>query len=349
MLIFAHLWMLALLPAPLLVYRFCSPLPRHRPALRVPFSDRIRQSGGGGALSSRRGRWLWFVRGTVWVALVFSLARPQWLEPPIERTLPTRDLLLLVDLSGSMEATDFTNAEGQQVDRLSAVKEVVGDFLERREGDRVGLAVFGNSPFLLVPFTTDLDLCRQLLEETSVGMAGPKTALGDAIGLGINLFDESTTPEKTIIVLTDGNDTSSAVPPIEASRVASDREIKIYTVAIGDPQTVGEEELDQNTLREVAETTEGSFFLALNRGELEGIYQKLDALETSEVETVSHRPRRDLYFWPLGVALVLSLLAQSKVLLRGGGLRRTPASARVRVNSSTFELEIESSESSSNA
>ena len=132
------------------------------------------------------------------------------------------------------------------VNRLTAVKEVMGDFLACREGDRVGLVVFGNSPFLQVPFTTDLTLCRQLLDETDVGMAGPRTALGDAIGLGIRLFDNSDVPTKTIIALTDGNDTASSVPPVEASRIARDRDITIHTIAVGDPTTVGEEEIDQS-------------------------------------------------------------------------------------------------------
>ena len=131
------------------------------------------------------------------------------------------------------------------VDRLTAVREVLGEFLTEREGDRVGLVVFGNSPFLLAPFTTDLELSRQLLEETAVGMAGPRTAFGDAIGLGIRIFEDSTAPAKTMIVLTDGNDTSSSLPPAEAAKVARDREITIYTVAMGDPETVGEEKLDQ--------------------------------------------------------------------------------------------------------
>tara|TARA_R110000850_G_scaffold106369_10_gene217720 strand:- start:66 stop:791 length:726 start_codon:yes stop_codon:yes gene_type:complete len=241
-----------------------------------------------------------------------------------------------------MQKDDFTNAEGDQVDRLSAVKEVVGDFLSKREGDRVGLAVFGNAPFLQVPFTTDLDLCRQLLDETAIGMAGPKTALGDAIGLGINLFDESDAPDKTIIALTDGNDTSSAIPPVEASQVAKNRGITIYTVAMGDPETVGEEKLDQETLQDVAQTTGGSFFLAMNREELEGIYRQLDELETTEVKTVSHRPRRDLYFWPLAAALTLSLLTHSLYVLRAHHSTDRREAPRVRVGAQSFELEVES-------
>ncbi len=220
----------------------------------------------------------------VWVLLVVALARPQWLEPAITKNLPTRDLLLLVDLSGSMQQEDFTNAAGETVDRLTAVKEVLGDFLSRREGDRVGLVVFGDAPFLQAPFSTDLDLSRQLLDETAIGMAGPRTAFGDAIGLGISLFDGSDAPARTIIALTDGNDTKSQVPPVEAARVAENRGIRIHTVAIGDPLTVGEEKLDEETLREVARTGGGSYFFAADREQLAGIYDELDRIETRDVK-----------------------------------------------------------------
>ena len=257
------------------------------------------------------------VRSLVWLLILTALARPQWLEPPIERSIPTRDLLLLVDLSGSMEQQDFTNAAGQTVDRLTAVKEVLGDFLAKREGDRVGLVVFGTAPFLQVPFTTDLALCRQLLDETAVRMAGPRTALGDAIGLGIKLFENSDVPTKTILALTDGNDNSSAVPPVEAARVAENRGITIHTIAMGDPTTVGEEKLDREALQAVAQTTGGDFFLAMNRVELAQVYERLDSIETRELKTVSHRPRQDLFFWPLAAALLVSLAAHGWKLWPG--------------------------------
>jgi Ca-activated chloride channel family protein len=149
--------------------------------------------------------YLWLL----WTILVVAIARPQYLEPPVSQVVPTRDLMLLVDLSGSMEAEDFTNQQGKQVDRLTAVKEVLDEFLTRREGDRVGLIVFGNAAFTQVPFTQDLNATRILLEETTVRMAGPRTALGDAIGLAITLFEQSEVEERVIVALTDGNDTRS--------------------------------------------------------------------------------------------------------------------------------------------
>jgi len=341
MLTFAYTWMFWLAPLPLLVRWLWPQLQRSIPAVRVPFMSRLEAAGGTSAHGNTSSGSQIVVQGIVWICLLVALARPQWLEPPIERTIPARDLLLMVDLSASMDQKDFTNAEGEIVSRLDCVKGVVGDFLVKREGDRVGLVVFGNSPFLQVPFTTDLSLCRQLLDETAVGMAGPRTALGDAIGLGIHLFDDSTMPQKAIIVLTDGNDTASAMPPVEAARVARDRDITIHTIAIGDPTTVGENKIDEEALRNVAQTTkDGSFFRALNREKLEGIYEQLDEIETREVNTVSHRPRHDLYYWPLGIALLSSLTHQ--MWLIGFDRIQQPkqmSNVRLRVNTRTFELE----------
>ena len=277
----------------------------------------------------------------VWLLVLGALARPQWLEPPLTRDVPTRDLLLLVDLSGSMGQEDFTNAVGNTVDRLTAVKEVLGDFLVRREGDRVGLVVFGDAPFLQAPFSTDLGLSRRLLDETAIGMAGARTAFGDAIGLGISLFDNSDAPAKTIIALTDGNDTKSQVPPIEAARVAKERDIRIHTVAIGDPTTVGEEKLDTETLRAVAQGTGGSYFFAGDRAQLAGIYAALDKVETRQVKVISHRPRNDLFFWPLLAALLLSIGDKALLLLRRAkGITSTRAPGTVRVNPLTGKLEV---------
>ena len=340
MLTFAHTWIFLLAPLPLVVRWLVPPEVRRRPAVRVPFLPRLLAArGASSASSSPNNRVSMISLIMVWLLVLTALARPQWLESPIERTIPTRDLLLLVDLSGSMDHEDFTNTAGDTVNRLSAVKEVVGDFLVRREGDRVGLIVFGNSPFLQVPFTTDLELCRQLLDGTNVGMAGPRTALGDAIGLGIQQFDNSDAPAKTIIALTDGNDTASAVPPVEASRVAKDRDITIHTIAVGDPTTVGEEEIDQQVLEDVARATNGDFFLALNRDELIEIYRRLDEIETREVKTVSHRPRRDLHHWVLAVALLLSVATHARRLWVRRAATPSVPTKRLRVNARTFELE----------
>jgi Ca-activated chloride channel family protein len=343
MLTFAHLWIFALLPLPWLLRAVLPPQRAAQVAVRVPFGARIQEARAGEAAVRRATRrWTPLVLPSLlWVLVLTALARPQWLEPPITRDVPTRDLLLLVDLSGSMRQEDFTNAEGKKVDRLTAVKEVLGDFLIRRQGDRVGLVVFGDAPFLQAPFSTDLNLVRRLLDETAIGMAGPRTALGDAIGLGITLFDQSDAPAKTIIALTDGNDTASQVPPVEAARIAKQRGIRIYTVAIGDPTTVGEEKLDQDTLRDVAQTSGGSYFFAADRQQLVGIYDELDRIETRKVKVISYRPRRDLFYWPLLVALLLSLGAKGLAVLRHlrtSGPVRAPGTVRVDPLSGRLEV-----------
>jgi Ca-activated chloride channel family protein len=201
--------------------------------------------------------------------------------------------------------------------------------------------VFGDAPFLQAPFTTDLNLARQLLGETAIGMAGPRTAFGDAIGLGITLFDKSDAPAKTIIALTDGNDTASQVPPAEAARVAKERGIRIHTVAIGDPTTVGEEKLDEDALRAVAQDSGGSYFFAADRPQLAGIYDELDKIEMRQVKVISHRPRRDLYYWPLLAALLLWLCKKAVVVFLGSsGEAPIAKSGVVLVDSLSGKLEV---------
>ena len=315
---FSYPWLFLLLPLPWLVRWLLPPRNAGHVAVRVPFGYRLKdvlQSGGVTQKIAKQSKHL-IIPVILWLLVLTSLARPQWIEPPVVKELPTRDMLLLVDLSGSMEQRDFENKAGKKVTRLDAVKQVLGDFLQRRKGDRVGLVIFGNAPYLQAPFSTDLSLSRELLDECDVGMAGPQTAFGDAIGLGVNLFKDSDAPAKTMIALTDGNDTKSQVPPIEAARVAAQHDITIYTVAMGDPTTVGENKLDEQALKDVASTAHGSYFFAADRKQLEGIYDKLDQIETRKVKTVSHRPRRDLFYYFVLAAYVLSLLQHLTILLR---------------------------------
>ena len=185
------------------------------------------------------------------------------------------------------------------------MKLVLDDFISRREGDRIGLLVFGGQAFLQAPFTLDHEVSRQLLDETRIGMAGPQTAIGDAIGLSLKAFETSEIPEKVLMLLTDGNDTGSKIPPLTAADLAAKQDIKIYTVAIGDPQASGEERVDLEALRDISAATGGRSFRAEDREGLEAIYRELDALEPVELETLSYRPRRPLYFWPLGLGVLL--------------------------------------------
>jgi Ca-activated chloride channel family protein len=310
-------WFLLLLPAPLFVCWLGKPHTEHRVVLQVPFIARLaRLTGervGSRATVARRTRLQAMVSVAAWIAIVMGCARPQWIEPPVTRTVPTRDLLIAVDLSGSMETEDFLTADGMRVDRVTAVKQVLDAFLERRTGDRVGIIVFGSAPFVLVPFTDDLDACRSLLDEMQSRMAGPQTMLGDAIGKAISVFEQSELEDQVLVLLTDGNDTGSLVTPLKAAEIARDRDITVQVIAMGDPASVGEEKLDTETLGAVAEATGGRLWLALDRAALETAYAELDAMETREADTLSFRPVRELYMWPLAFA-VCSMLAFHGVL-----------------------------------
>lgn len=312
MLTLAYPWLLGLLPLPALVWWLTPAHREPRQGLVVPFLARLAEESGQrpaeGAVIMRGG-WLRRIALVIlWAGTVLALARPQIIEPAITKNVPVRDLLLAVDLSGSMETQDFKDASGKTVDRLTAVKEVLDDFLARRQGDRVGLIFFGSAPFVQAPFTEDLKVCRELLDEAQVRMAGPQTAFGDALGLALTVFERSTVRQRVLIALTDGNDTASKVPPTKAAEIARDKGVIIHTVAVGDPRAAGEDALDEETLKQVASTTGGLYSHASDRGELEAIYKKLDELETRQAQTISHRPRRDVYWWPLAVGLLVSIL-----------------------------------------
>jgi Ca-activated chloride channel family protein len=316
----AHPQLLWLVLLPPILRLVLPPYREPRQAVRTTWFSRIADLLGvepsEGAVVATTSWFRLLFQWMLWSLVVLALARPQFLEEPIQKIIPTRDLLLLVDLSGSMEAQDFTNSQSENVDRLTAVKEVLDDFLTRREGDRVGLVVFGNAAFVQVPFTQDLDACRMLLEETAVRMAGPRTAFGDAIGLGITLFEESEVEDRVIIALTDGNDTGSKVPPAEAAKIARDNEIQIHVVGVGDPASTGEEMLDEEALQAVADTTGGRYFFAQDRDQLAEIYDELDRLGTRDVEAETYRPRIDLFHWPLAAFLILVLVLNLGLLIR---------------------------------
>jgi Ca-activated chloride channel family protein len=324
MLTISYPWVFLLLPLPLLILYLAPAYREPRLAVRVPFMDRLyvvigRTGATGGALV-RRTRMQKAQIAFAWLALLTALARPTWMEDPIVRELPMRDLLVALDLSGSMETRDFTDASGQLTDRLDAAKQVLDQFLSRRDGDRVGLVFFGSAAFVQAPFTEDLEVVRELLDEAQVRMLGPRTVLGDSIGVAIRLFENSEVDERVMIVLTDGNDTGSLVPPVRAAEIARDNGVTVHTVAMGDPEAAGEQALDEETLRAVAETTGGGYFHAGDRVELERIYRALDQLNPRQVESLSYRPERELYFWPLGAAVLFSLsffaLAELRFFLR---------------------------------
>ena len=305
-----HPWALVLLALPLLM-RLLPAYKESRDSIRVPFFDKLvelsEQRPETGAMVLRRDRAQQFLVGFMWLCLVLAAAKPEWVGPPVEQRKSGRDLMIAVDLSGSMQATDFTLPDGSRANRLEAVKYVLARLAAQRASDRLGLIVFGNAPYLQSPFTDDHQVWAQLLGETDIGMAGQSTAFGDAIGLAIKLFRDSDSDNRVLIILTDGNDTGSMVPPVDAARVAASHGIRIYTIAMGDPATVGEEALDTATLQRVSELTGGRYFQALDQQELTRAYEAIGELEPELYETISFRPHQSLHWVPVGAALGLYL------------------------------------------
>lgn len=321
---FANPWMFIALPLPLLVHWLFPAYKESQDSIRVPFFQRLVELTGQkpkkGAIILQRVLFqkLWIP--ATWILLVVALAKPLWIGDPIEQTKSARDLMVAVDLSGSMETADFKAADGKEISRLAAVKHVLAEFAEQREHDRLGLIVFGDSPYLQTPFTDDHRTWLTLLTETEIGMAGQSTMFGDAIGLAIKLFENSETKNRVLIVLTDGNDTGSKVLPVEAAKIAENKKVTIYTIAVGNPETVGEEALDLGVMKAIAEITGGQFYQALDRPQLQQIYKDIAKLEPEEHETLSFRPRLSLHHYPLAIIitgyLLFFLLMTLRVQLR---------------------------------
>jgi Ca-activated chloride channel family protein len=300
-------WLLLLLPLPWLAYRYLPPYQEARSAVRVPFFQGMSQAVGEAPSSrgTRNNRCQLVLNLLVWMLLVVAVARPVWVEKPIERQQPVRDLMLAIDISQSMQTQDFTDADGHKIDRLTAVKQVVHTFIQRRKDDRLGLILFGSGAYPQAPLTLDHRSLSLLLDDSGIGMAGPNTAIGDAIGLGRKLLDQAREPEKVLILLTDGNDTSSAITPDHAADMAAAKGVIIHTIGIGDPQATGEAKVNLNALQGIATATGGRYFRAEDRDSLNQVYATLDTITPHQVKTLSHQPKRELFGWPLGAALAL--------------------------------------------
>lgn len=304
-----HPWLLALLPLPLLVWWFAPPYREETASIKLPFFTEIARAAGiaptQGAVVPKT-NWLQKLLAPIcWALVLLALARPQYVEPPIQKIQPARDLLLSLDLSQSMDTRDFRDPSGNLIARVEAVRKVVSDFVTRRTGDRIGLIVFGDAPYPQVPFTLDHVTVQAMIAETLPGMAGPRTALGDSIGLAIKMFEKSKAPEKVLMLLTDGNDTASKMPPDRAADIARQNGVKIHTVGIGDPNATGEDKLDTAILRKIAAATGGRYFFGQDQKQLEEIYQTLDQITPANQVTLSWRPKRELFHYPLGAALGL--------------------------------------------
>jgi len=312
-------WVFACLPLPWLCYRFLPKAYNRDASLYVPFFKSLTSIQSATSRVSARNRLVALFAILAWLMLLTAASRPQWVGDPIQLPTTGRDLMLAVDISGSMEAQDI-QLNGQNATRLQVVKSVVGDFVERRTGDRLGLILFAARAYTQSPLTFDRDTVETLLYEAEIGIIEENaTAIGDAIGLGVKHLRERPEASRILILLTDGVNNAGEVSPLQAGDLAARENIKIYTIGIGadasttnslfGPRTINPSaDLDEETLTRIAVNSGGRYFRARDRLELEGIYELLDELEPVEQEAETFRPTSALFFWPLGAALALSFL-----------------------------------------
>ncbi len=312
-----------LLPAPIIIRRFVKPAAEKRQAVIAPFFTRIQQLNEDASFFSRADKHLLsLIRmgllWCIWILLVTAAARPGWMEESVQISTSGRDLILAVDLSGSMEVEDMF-IDQHPATRLLATKEVIYNFLSHRKGDRLGLIFFGTKAYLQTPLTFDLKTIQTFINEAQIGMAGKYTAIGDAIGLGIQQLRNKPENQRVMILLTDGANTTGAVQPQQAADLAGKLNIKIYTIGIGaeeiiQPTLFGNRkinpsaDLDEALLSHIAEVTGGQYFRARNVNELKEIYKTIDKIEAIELDPEHFRIFHHLYYWPLGLSFILSLL-----------------------------------------
>lgn len=307
-----------LLPLPWLVQRFIAPNPIQQTPIWVPFFDQIKSAHQ----QQPRTQWtsqsklflglLWII----WCLLLFAASRPIWLGTPIKNPQSGRDLMLAVDISRSMETMDL-NWQNQSVSRLDVVKAVVSDFVERRHSDRLGLILFADHAYIQSPLTFDRQTLKQLLIEAQIGFAGRNTAIGEAIGMGIKRLKQRPQNNRVLILLTDGANTAGEISPRKAADLAKTAGVKVYAIGMGADRIArntlfGTEyinpskDLDEATLQYIATTTGGQYFRAKSSQELDRIYHLLDQLEPIDLDAPEYRPIHQWFYWPLGLALVLT-------------------------------------------
>lgn len=317
MLTFDWPFIFLLLPLPWLVYKFMPPTRRVSPALRVPFfanlplaeTQTVRQ-----ALS-----WHLLVLVAIWLLLVVAAARPIWVGDQVQLPSSGRNLMLAVDISGSMQVEDM-QLNDAPVNRLDVVKQVVGSFVQQRGGDRLGLILFGTQAYLQTPLTFDRYSVQTQLSEAQIGFAGEKTAIGDAVGLAVKRLQSNSEQSRILILLTDGANTAGEVSPQKAAELAAQARVKIYTIGMGADEMVvpgifgssfgsrrtnPSADLDETTLNLIAEKTGGLYFRARDPEELANIYAELDRLEPVDQDQAFYRPRKALFYLPLALALCL--------------------------------------------
>ena len=327
-------WALTIAPLPLLYRWLRKPADIQLRALRAPLLANAAGEASSAATNSWRKSLLLLALWLIWLCTLLALSRPIWIGEPVALPTNGRDILLAVDISGSMEREDM-RLNGQTVNRLVAVKAVVGDFVIERQGDRLGLILFGEKAYLQTPLTFDRKTMQTLLYEAQLGFAGQGTAIGDAIGLSVKRLQERPENHRVVILLTDGANNAGELDPLKAAELASRAKVKIYTIGIGAEAmetrslfgtrfTNPSADLDEKTLLGIADATGGKFFRARNPQELAAIYQELNRLEPIEQDAETIRPIAALYHWPLGLGFILSLSIALFSLFQSG-IRRSNA------------------------
>ncbi|WMN89693.1 VWA domain-containing protein [Vibrio parahaemolyticus] len=308
---FVWWWALILLPLPLLVYKL---LPRESQQAEIKLAylpDNTHSNKPKQKLQKT-------LSIAIWTLLIIACARPVWFGDPIEFQPKYRDLMLVVDLSGSMQKEDM-NLDGEFTDRLTAVKKVLSDFVAKRKGDRLGVVLFGDHAYLQTPLTADRQAVIQQINQTVIGLVGQSTAMGDGIGLGTKTFVDSNAPQRVMVLLSDGGNTAGVLGPIEAAEIAKKYNATIYTVGVGAGEMMVKEffmtrkvdtaaDLDEKTLTQIAEVTGGQYFRARDAEQLESIYETINQLEPVSSDTQTWRPQSEWFRYPLSAALGLSVL-----------------------------------------
>lgn len=302
-------WLLLLLPVPFLLKGRAQ---QPSGSLYLPPLAALAAQHQPGRRAQSHQRWL---AALLWLLLVIAACQPKWLGEAISLPQQGRDMMLAVDLSGSMNISDMM-IEGQQLNRLDAVKYVLKDFIARRQGDRLGLVLFADAAYQQTPLTFDRDTVQQMLDEAVLGLVGQRTAIGEAIGLTVKRFNTYQSSNKVLILLSDGANTAGQIQPREALKLAKAAGVKIYTVGVGAEQMIQQgifgpqlvnpsDDLDEKLLTELATETGGKYFRARDLKELAQIYQLLDQLEPIEREKINYRPQQSLLHWPLLAALLV--------------------------------------------
>jgi len=296
-------WVFYLLPLPFILRML---LPRARDAndaaLHVPYLQDFALSAQSHKHGARR-RWPLALYLLAWICLLLAASRPQWTGEAIDLPVSGRDLMLAIDLSESMQ--QYITYGNRITTKLDATKAVAGDFIDKRAGDRIGLILFGEQAYVQAPLTFDRATVKTLLYEAVTGLAGQATAIGDAIGLAVKRLEVTGNDDRVLILLTDGVSNAGEIDPERAAQLAARKHLKIHTIGIG---ARGSRDLNETTLKKVAEITGGRYFRAHDVEELQSIYQTIDKLEPVVRDTRSYRPTWALFYWPLGAAFGFATL-----------------------------------------